>query len=89
MKQYLVCINAIGYWINTNGLDGPKIIKGNIYTLLGKADTEGFICLQEFGIEWGYRERLFRPVDDTFGICICEILEEQIQYEEAETILHE
>lgn len=58
----------------------PK--KGEIYTVdfyeWEKENT--YLALKEIpgGV---YNSKGFRPVDDTFGEVICEILEQQIEYE--------
>jgi len=76
-KDKLVCIG--GDWDESL----PHPVKGEIYTYLSNAEREGFICLVEFGTDYGFSERCFRPVDETFGPAVCETIEQQIEYEKA------
>ena len=81
--KYLVCVETSD---EKTKVYGPPVFKGEIYTYLCPAKRAKWICLVEFGTDWRYKETLFRPVDDTYGEVIAEILEKQLELEEVETI---
>lgn len=63
----------------------PK--KGEIYSVKEAHHTDGkrFYLLVEFPGAL-YNANSFRPVDNTFGPAICEIIEKQVEVEETEKV---
>lgn len=77
MKDRLVCINKV--WRGKDSI--PEPVYGEIYTYAGRSKKhDKCICLAEFP-GYSYKEKHFRPVDETFGPCVCEIIEQQIELE--------
>lgn len=59
----------------------PYPITGEIYRYDGPAILlANYIRLVEFD-DMAFASKNFRPVDTTFGPCVCEILEKQIEHD--------
>lgn len=80
--QKLICLkSAHCTWFGIS----MSVIKGEFYTYAGPAHNVGYIMTKETG-EWGVLSDIMRPVDDTFGEVVAEIIEKQIEVEEMETV---
>lgn len=79
MKDRVVCVKE-SKWDGPSNVPDP--IKGEIYTILGPSKScPNAILLVEFGPDYFYATKHFRPVDDTYGPAICETIEQQIELE--------
>lgn len=77
MKDRVVCIKLEGEIIP----DHPKIIVGEIYTVIGLHYNNNYVELQEIP-GYCYRADCFRPVDDTFGEWVEETIMKDVEIEE-------
>lgn len=83
MRPLVVCISTD--WTLRRGGPiplGDHPIKGEIYEVVQISENNGvhFYDLRGFDL-CRYDTQSFRPVDDTFGPNICEIVEKQIELE--------
>lgn len=90
MKDFVVCITSIDNVTcetRTGGPfpAGPHPVKGEIYQVTGveHITEKHFYHLRGFD-RATYEATNFRPVDNTYGELITEILEKQIEVEQAE-----
>lgn len=87
MKDKVVCID--GGWFQIAGAPGKPIHprKGEIYTVSAVRNyaAQDYYYLVEFP-EGLYSAASFRPVDDTFGPLICEIIEQETELEKVISI---
>lgn len=79
--QKLVCIRV--------DFSCTKIKKGEIYTYNGlRRDSPvgeyTYVMLREIDPDYGFVIDAFRPVDDTFGEVVAEIIEKQLELETVE-----
>ncbi len=78
--------------ISTENTTAGTLTIGEIYDIvkIKHNHKEGFVPGPYYmlkGIEWSYFHfSLFRPVDNTFGEVVAEIIEKQIEVEEMEKI---
>jgi hypothetical protein len=82
------------YDITTGNLPiGPTPIRNEIYTVSGIHPATGrhiflreITWIDESGEQASWEATSFRPVDDTFGEVVAEIIEKQIEVEQMETV---
>lgn len=85
--QKVVCVSD--NWYPMNRSKGPLPVKGEIYTI-DMIGMSGALFLAEFHwthYEYGrvnFAPYCFRPVDDTFGEVVAEIIEKQLELETVE-----